>query len=191
MSGSEASAGGSKQLFLATVDRFAIRTGRLRDWVLQDRAEKERKALDRALQAVALAKPADLQAVAAAHIRLLDVYHDIGLNQARYSFHCALGGAGVGLAFFILASLFALLSSKTAVALIPAIGGIVVEVLAGFVFFLYGRTILQLDAFYQRLETLQRHLVANSLCEALTDEAKEKARTDLIRQVAQLPQGSG
>jgi hypothetical protein len=168
-----------------------LRSGRLRDWVLQDRAEKERKALDRALQAVALAKPADLQAVAAAHIRLLDVYHDIGLNQARYSFHCALGGAGVGLAFFILASLFALLSSKTAVALIPAIGGIVVEVLAGFVFFLYGRTVLQLDAFYQRLETLQRHLVANSLCEALTDEAKEKARTDLIRQVAQLPQGSG
>ena len=76
-------------------------------------------------------------------------------------------------------------------ALIPAIGGIVVEVLAGFVFFLYGRTILQLDAFYQRLETLQRYLVANSMCETLTDEAKEKARTELIRQMAQLPQGSG
>src|SRR3954469_14674269 len=153
MSGSEASAGGTKQL-LAAADRLAIRTGRLRDWVLQDRAEKERKALDRALQAVTSAKPADLQAVAASQIRLLDVYHDIGLNQARYSFHCALGGAGIGLIFFILASVFALLSSNTAVALIPAIGGVVVEVLAGFVFFLYGRIIVQLGTFYQRLETL-------------------------------------
>jgi hypothetical protein len=89
MSGSEASAGGTKQL-LAAADRLAIRTGRLRDWALQDRTEKERKALDRALQTVASAKPADLQAVAASQIRLLDVYHDIGLNQARYSFHCAL-----------------------------------------------------------------------------------------------------
>ena len=190
MSGSEASVGGSKPL-LAAADRLAIRTGRLRDWVLQDRAEKERKALDRALQAVASAKPADLQAVAASQIRLLDAYHDIGLNQARYSFHCALGGAGVGLVLFILASVFALLSSNPAVALIPTIGGVVVEMLAGFVFFLYGRTIVQLDMFYQRLETLQRHLIANSMCETLTDEVKEKARTDLIRQMTQLSHGSG
>jgi hypothetical protein len=190
MSGSDASAGGTKQL-LAAADRLAIRTGRLRDWVLQDRAEKERKALDRALQTVASAKPTDLQAVAASQIRLLDVYHDIGLNQARYSFHCALGGAVVGLVFFILASVFALLSRNIAVALVPAIGGVVVEVLAGFVFFLYGRTIVQLDAFYQRLETLQRHLVANSMCETLKDEAKEKARIDLIQQMAQLSHGSG
>jgi len=111
--------------------------------------------LDRALQTVASAKPADLQAVAASQIRLLDVYHDIGLNQARYSFRCALGGAGVGLIFFILASIFALLSSNTVVALIPVIGGVSVEVLAGFMFVLYGRTIVQLDAFYQRLNTLQ------------------------------------
>jgi hypothetical protein len=189
MIGSEASAEGTKQRSVA--DRLASRARRLRDWVLQDRAEKERKALDRALQTVALAKPADLQAVAASQIRLLDVYHDIGLNQARYSFHCALGSAGIGVVFFILASVFALLSSNTAVALIPAIGGVVVEVLAGFVFFLCGRTIVQLGMFYQRLETLQRHLVANSMCEALKDEAKEKARTDLIRQMAQLSQGSG
>ena len=147
--------------------------------------------MDRALQTVTSAKPVDLQAVAASQIRLLDVYHDIDLNQARYSFHCALGGADVGVVFFILASIFALLSSNTAMALIPAIGGVVVEVLAGFVFFLYGRITLQFDTFYQRLETLQRHLVANSLCEALKDEAKEKARTDLIRQMAQLSHGSG
>ena len=175
MIGSEASAEGTKQRSAA--DRLASRARRLRDWVLQDRAEKERKALDRALQTVTAAKPADLQAVAASQIRLLDVYHDIGLNQARYSFHCALGGAAVGAGFFNLASIFALLLSNTAVALIPAIGGIVVEVLAGFVFFLYGRSIVQLDAFYQRLETLQRHLVANSMCEALKDEAKEKDDT--------------
>jgi hypothetical protein len=189
MIGSEASAEGTKQRSAA--DRLAIRTAHLRDRVLQDRSEKERKALDRALQTVTSAKPADLQAVAASQIRLLDVYHDIGLNQARYSFHCALGGAAVGVAFFILASLFALLLSNPVVALIPVIGGVVVEVLAGFVFFLYGRIILQFDAFYQRLETLQRHLVANSMCEALKDEAKEKARTDLIRQMAQLSQASG
>jgi hypothetical protein len=189
MIGSEAGAEGTKQRSAA--DRLASRARRLRDWVLQDRAEKERKALDRALQTVTSAKPADLQAVAASQIRLLDVYHDINLNQARYSFHCALGGAGVGVVFFILASIFALLSSNTAVALIPAIGGVVVEVLAGFVFFLYGRTIVQLGTFYQRLETLQRHLVANSMCEALKDEAKEKARTELIRQMTQLSHGSG
>jgi hypothetical protein len=145
MIGSEASAEGTKQRSAA--DRLASRARRLRDWVLQDRGEKERKALDRALQTVASAKPADLQAVAVSQIRLLDVYHDISLKQTRYSFHCALGGAAVGVGFFILASIFALLSSNTAVALIPAIGGVAVEVLAGFVFFLYGRTIVQLGMF--------------------------------------------
>jgi hypothetical protein len=50
---------------------------------------------------------------------------------------------------------------------------------------------VQLDAFYQRLETLQRPLVANSMCETLKDEAKEKARIDLIQQMAQPSHGSG
>lgn len=131
-------------------------------------------------------KANDVQAVAASQIGLLVGYHEIVLAQSRRSFAWALIGAGAGLGFFLVAVAFALWAGDVAKALIPAISGAVVEVVAGVVFYLYGRTTSQLGDFHGRLEMLQRYLLANSICETLQGEAKEKARSELIRQIAQI-----
>jgi hypothetical protein len=60
----------------------------------------------------------------------------------------------------------------------------VVEVVAGIVFFLYGKTTSQMGDFYGRLERLQRYLLANSICESLQAEERDKTRSDLIREIA-------
>jgi hypothetical protein len=111
-------------------------------------------------------------------------YHQIALAQSRRSFFWAIIGAGVGLLFFLSAVAFALLTSATANALIPLLSGAIVEVVAGVVFFLYGRTTDQLSRFHSRLETLQRYLLANSICESLEGEDRAKARVSLIQEIS-------
>jgi hypothetical protein len=130
------------------------------------------------------ADPANVQQIAASQLELLAGYHQIALAQSRRSFFWAIIGAGVGLLFFLSAVAFALLTSATANALIPLLSGAIVEVVAGVVFFLYGRTTDQLSRFHSRLETLQRYLLANSICESLEGEDRAKARVSLIQEIS-------
>jgi hypothetical protein len=88
------------------------------------------------------------------------------------------------LLFFLAAVVFALLTSSTAGALIPLLSGAIVEVIAGIVFFLYGKAAIQLSSFHGRLETLQRYMLANSICESLDGEERTKARAALIQEIS-------
>jgi hypothetical protein len=128
--------------------------------------------------------PGDVQATAANQIGLLLGYHQIVQAQSRRSFDWALIGAGTGLLFFIVAAGFTIWTGKAAEALIPAISGAVVEVVAGIVFYLYGKTASQMGEFHSRLERLQLYLLANSICESLQGEERDKVRSDLIRAIA-------
>jgi hypothetical protein len=55
---------------------------------------------------------------------------------------------------------------------------------ASIVFWLYARTASQLSIFHNRLDALQRYLLANSICKGLDGENKNKARAELIRNIA-------
>ena len=59
------------------------------------------------------------------------------------------------------------------------------EFIAGVNFYLYGRTLSQLTLFQGRLESTQRFLLANSLCEALGEEHRDTTRAQLINQLIQ------
>jgi hypothetical protein len=137
---------------------------------------------------VASARPDDVQAVAANQIGLLLGYHQIVQAQSRRSFDWALIGAGTGLAFFIVAAGFTIWTGKAVEAIIPAVAGAVVEVIAGVVFFLYGKTTSQMGEFHSRLERLQLYLVANSMCESLSEQ-RETTRSELIREIARFARG--
>jgi hypothetical protein len=140
----------------------------------------------RLVQTVAQAAPDNVQAVAASQLGLLLTYHQIVLAQSRRSFAWALTGAVAGLAFFIAAAGYTLWTGEARAAVIPVVSGAVVEVVAGIVFFLYGKTTSQMGDFYGRLERLQRYLLANSICESLQGEERDKTRSDLIREIAQV-----
>jgi hypothetical protein len=130
------------------------------------------------------ADPKDVQGVAVSQIQLLSSYHQIALTQSKRSFFWALIGSGVGLIFFVIAVTLSMKNGLTLEAIVPLLSGAVVNVVSGLLFYLYGKTTLQLNNFYGRLEMLQRYLLANSLCETLDDVGeRDKARTTLIQEV--------
>jgi hypothetical protein len=139
-----------------------------------------RDAIDR----ISKAKPSDVQGIAGPELELLASYHDIIMDQSRRCFFWALIGAGIGLLFFMLTVLVASYSAELAYAVLPLLCGAIVSILAGLVFFLYGKLAAQLSSFHAGLETLQRYLLANSICESLNDEDRTKARVALIKEIS-------
>jgi hypothetical protein len=137
-----------------------------------------------AIKRIGTVNPANVQQIAASQLELLAGYHQIALAQSRRSFFWALVGSGIGLTFFITAVAFALATGTALAAIVPLLSGAVVEVVAGIVFVLYGKTTTQLSSFHRRLEVLQRYLLANSLCEALDGEERNKARAALIQEIS-------
>src|SRR5262249_26500103 len=95
---------------------------------------------------IGTADPANVQQIAASQLELLAGYHQIALAQSRRSFFWALVGSGVGLIFFVAAVAFALATGITLAAVVPLLSGAVVEVVAGIVFVLYGKTTAQLSS---------------------------------------------
>ncbi len=150
------------------------------DHIADDLLAQRPDIFDKAVDRLAKAKPSDVQEVAASQIKLLNSYYALVLEQARRSFRWALIAAGVGLLFFLAAIGFILLKQVDNAALISLISGALVQVISGINFFLYGKTSTQLSDFHNRLEQTQRFLLANSVCEGLTNEFKQKARSKLI-----------
>jgi hypothetical protein len=130
------------------------------------------------------ADPKDVQQIAASQIQLLAGYHEIVLAQSRRSFFWALVGSGIGLALFSVAVVVSTLNGIALASIVPLISGSVVELVSGIVFYLYGRTAAQLSTFHNRLEALQRYLLANSICEVLDGDERNKARVALIKEIS-------
>jgi hypothetical protein len=134
-----------------------------------------------AIEDVAKADAGNISEVAASQLKISNDYYDSVLGQARQSFRAAIIAAGVGLGFFLAALGFALALGKLDVAIISSISGSVVEVIAGLNFWLFGKTAAQLDLFHVRLEQTQRFLLANSVCANLRDDARDTARSELVK----------
>jgi hypothetical protein len=156
----------------ATVKNIRLRTG--------SESGKEMVA-SAAIESVARADPSNIQEVSASQLEISNDYYKSVLRQAQQSFRSAIVAAGVGLAFFIAALGIGLVRQRLDVAIISAISGGIVEVISGLNFWLFGRTAKQLDLFHIRLEQAQRFVLANSVCENLNDEARDAARSELVR----------
>jgi hypothetical protein len=130
------------------------------------------------------ADPANVQQIAASQLQMSVAYYQIALDQSRLSFFWALVGSGPGLSLFIVAVAFALTTGVALAAVIPLLSGAIVEIVAGIVFYLYGKTTSQLSSLHSRLDVLQRYVLANSLCESLDGEERNKARTALIQEIS-------
>lgn len=136
------------------------------------------------VDAISQADPSNIQQVAATQLALSNRYYENVLSQAKRSFNAAVVAAVVGLAFFLAAVLFSIISRQLAGPLVSLIGGTVVEVVAGLNFWLYARTAIQLNAFHLRLERMQRFLVANSVAASLTGDNRESALAELVKVIS-------
>lgn len=150
----------------------------------------QRKYIEEATQAsikrLSEADTKDVRSVAAAQIEMLSEFYQLSLSQASRSFRWALVASVVGLLFVLAAMLFKEVETAS------LIGAGLIEFIAGVNFYLYGKTLSQLNLFQGRLEVTQRFLVANSLSETLGDDYRDKTRAQLITQLAQnSPYNSG
>ena len=118
---------------------------------------------------------------AALQMEMLAGDHQIAVVQSRRIFFWALVGSGVGLIFFVAGLVHAFPTE------IAFFSGAIVEIVAGILFVLYGKATAQLSSFHSGLENLQRYLLANSLCESLDGEERNKARAALIQDITRRP----
>jgi hypothetical protein len=133
-----------------------------------------------AIQEVAKADPNNIQEVAASQLSIINSYYQSGLQQSQQSFKWSLIWGGIGLGFLIAAISFLLLRQPTEVAIASGIGGAFVELFAGTYLYLYKHASDQLAAFRISLESTQRLLLANSMCEKLEGEVEQTTRAELI-----------
>lgn len=152
--------------------------------IFQRSKSKQQREVNATIEMLQNARTDDVQVVAAQQIKLLDDYHKIVLDQSRKSFGSALVAAIVGLGFFLGAVISILSSQKIDVALISAVAGSLVEVISGVNFYLYAKTTAQMADFQSRLDMTQRFLLANSICETLEGEFKQKTRSQLVLEIA-------
>lgn len=140
--------------------------------------------VQQSLDKLSKADQSDVQTIAASQIQLLSAYYSLVLEQAKRSFTWALIAAALGLLFFIASVSFIIYQQSQSAAIISLVSGSLIELISGVNFYLYAKTSAQLTGFQARLDTTQRYLLANSMCEGLEGEFKQKTRADLIRAVA-------
>jgi hypothetical protein len=121
----------------------------------------------------------------ATNTQLLGCYTDV-LIQSNKSFELARNAALVGVVFFIAAVAFLLWTDSTEIGIVGAIGGAIVEVIAGLAFYLYGKAPDQLQDNRRSMEQTQRFLLANSIANSSPgDEPKQKAIATLVNTISQ------
>ena len=134
-----------------------------------------------ALKEVAKADPNNIQEVAASQLAIINSYYQSGLQQSQQSFRWSLIWGVVGFGFLLLAVGVLLFRQPTEVALASGIAGAFVEAFAGIFLYLYKHASDQLAAFRVSLESTQRLLLANSICEKLEGEVEQTTRAEMIR----------
>ncbi len=132
----------------------------------------------------------DVQQVAASQLQLMIACHRIDATQARRCFFWAMVAAGMGFLLFLLAALASIASGSVVAAFVLVLSGCAMEAVAGLLFGLYSRSAAESRDFHGRLEAVQRHILANSICEGLSGDRKEQTRAELARKVANIHNAS-
>ena len=139
---------------------------------------------DQAIHQLSEADPKEIQKIAASQTELLQGSYLLALEQAKQGFRWALFAALVGLVFFLGAIAFLLTLQSQGLAVVNVICGVMIEGISGLNFYLYGQTTSQLAHYHRQLDQTQRFLLANSVCESLEGESRQKARSDLVSLIA-------
>jgi hypothetical protein len=153
-----------------------------------DNASSDKNVIDsdysNIVERLANASPSNVQEIAAAQIALLGSYHKQVLGQAQKSFLWALIAAGIGLLFLLGAIILRLINYQVDTSVISVVCGLIVEFISVVNFYLYNRASLQMAEYQERLDRTQRFLIANSICEGLEGDIKQKTRSRLVDSIA-------
>jgi hypothetical protein len=128
------------------------------------------------------ANPQKLQEVAASQLELLNRYRKNVLEQAQESFFWALIAALAGILLLFATIIIFLVTRSLNVSIISGIGSIVVETVSGLIFFLRTQSLKQLEIFSESLVKVNYYMLANSLCESISNsQLQDATRVEVVR----------
>lgn len=150
-----------------------------------DALRRERAELRARLDAEATSKhqgPADVLDTIRLSLNQLTEYYTINKGQAKSSFRASMGAMVVGL-LTILVGIWIFYTGPggdVKVAVIAGIAGILAEFIAGAYFYLYNRSLTQLNYFYDKLTAMQDTMLAIRLCDTLPEPRATASKERLI-----------
>ena len=112
----------------------------------------------------------------------LTEYYTINKSQARSSYRWSVFGILVGLITLLTAIwiIFFQDTPKIEIAIISGISGILIEFLSATNFYIYRKSIIQLNYFFQELIKMQDTMLAIGICNGIEDEIKKNALKEYI-----------
>jgi hypothetical protein len=119
-------------------------------------------------------KTASTVDIAVLNMRKLDEYYALNKQQAKRSFNISIGAVVVGFATLIFAVRFVPDSSGK---FAGGLAGVLLQFIGGGFFYLYNKSLDQLNLFYGKLISLQNTMLALQLCEKLTTSKEETTKT--------------
>ena len=115
-------------------------------------------------------KKADTVDIALLNMRKLDEYYNLNKQQARRSFNSSIAAVVVGFATILLSVRFV---SDPSAKFASALAGVLGQFIGACFFYLYNKSLNQLNLFYGKLISLQNTMLALQLCEKLTTSKEE------------------
>lgn len=116
------------------------------------------------------------------NMALIQDFYDISMEQARFSFALAVAACAIGIGFFLYASINVLVfNAGLSSALIPAVGGAMTEIIAGTVFFLYKKSLEQMNLYFKSLESNEKFLSAVNLAEKMSPDKQDDILREIIK----------
>ncbi len=139
------------------------------------------------IEKIAEADPSDIKAIGVLALELSAGYYKNPLKQSEDSFLLMRVAAVVCLALFIVAIFILLFQKPANIAYISMIGGAISAFFAGIFFLMYRHASNQALAYKPQVDKAQNFIMANSACETMDEERKQRNREELVRWFVGLP----
>jgi hypothetical protein len=127
--------------------------------------------------------------IALLNMRKLDEYYALNKQQARRSFNVSIFAVAIGFATLIVSAMF--FHDQKGRLLTGSLAGVLLQFIGGGFFYLYNKSLDQLNLFYGKLISLQDTMLALQLCEKLTTTKEETTKTIALelmkRSAARMP----
>jgi ABC-type multidrug transport system fused ATPase/permease subunit len=126
--------------------------------------------------------PADVLDTIRLNLNQLTEYYTINKGQAKSSFRASMAAMLIGL-LTVLVGIWMFYSKPAGdlkVSMISGVAGILAEFIAGAYFFIYSRSLTQLNYFFEKLTSMQDTMLAIRLCETLPESNATTAKERLI-----------
>lgn len=129
----------------------------------------------------------DVLELMAIHLKEIKDYYVLSKSMAKDSFYLAVAMCicGLGIIGASIVAIF-LIDISFMEALIPVIGGSVVEVIAGTALSVYKKSLEQLNQYYESLHSNERYLSLVSLVDRLSEDKRDGAYTNIVNSQLEL-----